>query len=222
MKPARGFAPILIVLIVLSSVLLVAGGLFAYQRNLKINSELTPLPVPAYLNQASTDDSSPEASAKDETANWKTYTNTEFGYEIKYPVKWFIQGPYGGQAGYDCTLVTSGVATIIELSRTELNDCGFVAEQLPPSEAEITILANKVPYEDIYNILGPSERVTINQIPFAKYKFTESSELPNVQATRLYTNKNGMGYLIFIKQSDKLGSYEPLYDQILSTFKFTN
>lgn len=32
-----------------------------------------------------------EASGADETANWKTYTNTKYGYELKYPSDWTFE-----------------------------------------------------------------------------------------------------------------------------------
>jgi len=66
----------------------------------------------------------------------------------------------------------------------------------------------------------PDEKVKIAGENATKYYFTEKSELPNIQATRIYFNHKGKDYLIFLKQIDKKGKYDPTYDQILSTFTF--
>ena len=43
-----------------------------------------PLPIPP----------PPESAVKDLTANWKTYTNTEYGFEVKYPGDWEVWGEF--------------------------------------------------------------------------------------------------------------------------------
>jgi len=203
--------PVVIVLAII--VLFVAATLI-------INAKLFPKskPSPTPTTQPSP---LPSPSPLDETANWKTYKNKLFGYQIKYPQEWFIQGPYGGQAGGECVEGLTDVA-LTEFSRSKLKDCGFIAEQLPPQEADITIWVQKEEYDDLSAILigQPKENITIAGIDAVKYPFTEKSEFPNIQATRIYFNHTGKGYLIFIKQKDKLGNYDPFFDQILSTFQF--
>lgn len=74
----KGFAPILIILI-LAAVLL--SGYFIYQKQTKPISSPEPSPL------------STEAPAKveDPTANWETYTNTKYGYSFKYPTNLSIK-----------------------------------------------------------------------------------------------------------------------------------
>lgn len=67
-----GFAPILIVVIIAALV----GGFLIYQNQTKpvlpVKQVVQPLPK------------------VDETANWKTYSNTKSGFELKYPQNWII------------------------------------------------------------------------------------------------------------------------------------
>lgn len=211
----KGFAAPLVVAIGALVIAIVAGVIgYSLKPTQKAQSSpsvmLTPMPT---------------SSPVDETAKWKTYTNKEFNYEVKYPASWYAAGPYGGQAGYDCLENPQGV-TIIEFSKIELTDCGFAADQLPPAEADVTIWVLNKPFttDEIptKNALGEdvSKRITIAGEEATKIAFTEKAERPNIQATRIYFNHAGRGYLIFLKQTDKKGNYDPIFDQILSTFKF--
>ena len=67
----KGVAPILIVFLI---AILAVGGYFVYQNKTK--------PVPQ--NQPVTSQSTP-TPASDETANWKTYKDSETGFSFKYP-----------------------------------------------------------------------------------------------------------------------------------------
>jgi len=72
MNNQKGFAPIVIVLIIVA---LFVGGIFIWQyfekEEVKIPEEKTS-----------------EEMTIDETADWKIYRNEEYGYEIKYPQDW--------------------------------------------------------------------------------------------------------------------------------------
>lgn len=67
----KGFAPILIIIIL---AMVALGGYLVYQKQTKL---------PA---------SSPQTaqSVSNETENWKTYTNTKYSYEFKYPSAWSL------------------------------------------------------------------------------------------------------------------------------------
>lgn len=202
-------------------ILVVLGAIYAY--TLLMENQIRPSEYESfkYLPTAKTPTKTlvtPTLSYTD-MANWKTYRNKTFGYEITYLPDWHIAGPYGGQAGYECLENPENV-TIVEFSKVKLTNCGFAGEQLPPQEADITIWVSEQSYSDL-NVLGtPDAQITISGEKAVKYIFTDKSELPNIQASRLYFNHGGKGYLVFLKQTDRKGSYDLVYDQILSTFKF--
>lgn len=165
-------------------------------------------------------------STNNENADWKTYINTKNSYSFSYPSSWLTLSP-GGQFGDKC-INSTDKDNIIELSQKTLDYCGFVADQLPNPEAEFTIWVLDKPWKDeeilTTDATGKdiSEDIVVANEKATKTPFTEKSEYPNTQATRIYFNHNNNGYLIFLKQTDKRGSYPPVYDTILSTIKFTD
>jgi len=211
-RTAQGFVQIVIIAVM--ALVIGAAAIYGYQ---KLTTKPSPSPSPTDRSIRLIE---PSPSPTDETANWKVYTNKVFGYSIKYPGFWFDQGPYGGQAGYDC-LENIDYGAIAEFSKTKLTDCGFVGEQLPPQEADVTIWVLNEKFPSLEKIISPNYSVTqIAGEKATKYPFTEKSELPNIQATRIYFNRGNKGYIIFLKQLDNKGTYDKLYDQILTTFRF--
>lgn len=70
----RGFAPILVIIIVAIAVI----GAIAYSQ-FKTKPQIQPSTSPFPI---------------DEKANWKTYENKKYGYSIKYPPRMIISPPY--------------------------------------------------------------------------------------------------------------------------------
>jgi len=70
------------ILIVVILAIIVGGGILGYKRNVfKEIISLTKFP----------EIKKPEKIVKDETANWETYRNEEYGFEIKYPKDFSLQ-----------------------------------------------------------------------------------------------------------------------------------
>lgn len=61
-------------------VLVFTGATFGAYRFGQRQAQPTPTPTPAAV----------VTPTPDATANWKTYTNTEYGYSIKYPTDWVV------------------------------------------------------------------------------------------------------------------------------------
>lgn len=77
----KGFAPILIVILLTAAV----GGFLIYTnlpagRQGSSNSQTKPNPSPTT-----------QSSFLDEAEDWKTYTNTEYKYTLKYPPDWTVE-----------------------------------------------------------------------------------------------------------------------------------
>lgn len=81
MNKQKGLAPILIVILIALAI----GGYLIYQKQTK------PVSVSQPVTQSSPSSAvSPVPNGTGETTNWKTYTNKEYGYYLKYPSSWII------------------------------------------------------------------------------------------------------------------------------------
>lgn len=76
MNKQKGLAPLLIIILIA----LALGGYLLYQKQTKLIA--TPQPVASTV-----------ASSSADISDWKTYTNTKYGFEIKYPIEAFIYVP---------------------------------------------------------------------------------------------------------------------------------
>ena len=82
----------LIVILIALGIVLVGGGIwYVSSKSSNIQSSSTSnLPISNTTTSAAT--STNVSPASNETANWKTYQNEEYGFEIKYPNDWEIVG----------------------------------------------------------------------------------------------------------------------------------
>jgi hypothetical protein len=83
-----------IIIIVVVTVVLF-GGVFAYSYlafKKQVKFAVVPPTSPSLSTQQILNKPFPLAGEPtDQTADWKTYTNTQYGFEIKYPQNWFIK-----------------------------------------------------------------------------------------------------------------------------------
>lgn len=77
MKNQKGFAPIFIIVGILT-IATVAGG--AYYLGTRKPVNVVPSPTPVVTSSPS--DASPISTDTGETANWKTYSNSQIGYSV--------------------------------------------------------------------------------------------------------------------------------------------
>jgi hypothetical protein len=204
---------ILIGLGVFLGVLILAGvvfGAYKYSQNQIPLEEPTPTPLPA---EVSTEEGDP-------TADWQTYTNTEYGYSIKYPKDWYITEPGGGP----------------EKGR-RMDFHPWRERSLDKVDYQISIIVNDVGYEkslttwldekigsypEEIKSLIKREKITLDN--FEGEKVLE--EVSQAGVYNIYTKKNTIIYNFMLapyspkELSQLLPESLDYFNLILSTFKF--
>jgi len=203
----KGFAPIIILVLITLAV----TGYFGYKNYWpKPQTLTTPTPIA---------DQAPNGNL----ANWKTYTNQEFGFSIKYPSDYSLHddGPNEVEQQKEKGQQISGTQPAILDTITFSN--------LAKNQFSISIFP-KTPNADINNVYEFSgicgtqfaDKTISNQISQLgniQYKRVQQS-LPDKKVMTDICLYNFNGNLITLRSSDS--STSNLLDQILSTFKFLN
>lgn len=158
--------------------------------------------------------------APDPTADWQTYTNTEYGYSIKYPKDWNTSEPEGGP----------------EKGR-RINFHPWRERSFDKVDYQISIIVNDVGYEKSLTVwldekigsyseeiksLITREKVTLDN--FEGEKVLE--EVSQAGVYNIYTKKNSFIYNFMLapyspkELSQLLPESLDYFNLILSTFKF--
>lgn len=166
----------------------------------------------------------PERKAKNPTAGWKTYTNTEYGFEIKYPEKDFgIKSPddvFGDarltvwSKDKDNPVLWISMGVVIGMKKGtnfSLSDFGIDYEnkRIFPEEKNIQIY--KIP------AVVNSKSVTIIRL----YPDDVDGQLLPSFDTLIEKNSNVLEVEIYGKKNANINDLKKINDQIVSTFKFT-
>ncbi len=163
----------------------------------------------------------PVITKADETANWKTYTNAKYGFELKYPETWATVNYDNGAPGF-------GIAF-----QSKIDGSGFkivTDENLSPSQTIKQYLQDGDARSQTAYEGSPSKDIISS-------KYTFVSNLPAIQREEFWNAagfktiityvKNGttIYYLQLQPQVNLDAKYteenQETYNQILSTFKFT-
>ena len=182
----KGFVSI--ILIVAIVIVVSTVGYFAFvKKSEPIVQQTTPTPTKTNTPVSPTPTPTPNLRA-----NWKTYTNSQYGFEVKYPDTWKVSET---AASVNFMLVKN--AQDVYLS--------FFVYNEPISEAEAHLPLFSVPGRKI----DSRTNVIINGIAWVKL-VVEKNQIA------LLTYSNGRTY------AAQYSTFENVSSQILSTFKFTN
>lgn len=192
-------APIAIIIIVVSAVI-VGGGILVYQYKFAPEeSEFTLTPPP-----------------KDETADWKTYRNEEYGYEIKYPKDWeardytqencFPQNPCVSSIGIHSPIPTDWIGVAIFDNPDMLSVKDWLSKFRKLEELE------------------KLEEFSLKEVEIGGTKGLRLTYLPSRPGAvtlqdAIYISKRGFVYMILLPGLPSPEIQEAI-DQILSTFRF--
>jgi len=164
----------------------------------------------------------PEKVVKDETLNWKTYRNEEYGFEIKYPTNWSVKKE--GLGSVVSEFVTKQIEPLAQIK--------FVSSEDPAKTVSIIISNNSKGYSleawiRIYqetspvgpSFLGQVDEFTIDENKGIKGWFgccmTYKQTVFLTKGNKTYQIEGGIRDL-------KTGTYnyEEVFNQMLSTFRF--
>ena len=156
-----------------------------------------------------------------QNADWKTYTNSKYGFEIKYPLDWTFREYISG-------------AAFFPKNKSGENTTGNGSVNIGFYERGANYC--KIPFEDYVKIAGPSEiqnYESLNTIEIAEndngievYKTTwnyadfQGNKKVSLPIAYFKTeNQQSCGSVeAFLNDNN----YSDIYDSIISTFKFTN
>lgn len=182
-KNHKLFLPVAAIVAVLLTVSLALG---AYQLGKSQTSPVTSS-NPAVVPQATP----PATPTPDPTAGWKTYTNEEFGFQIKYPSDWQLNGK----------MITSPQGDSLSLL---VNNLGYGFECYQTEREETTYLDRKTATKTFMR--GVKSENCDNDSQLSLFVTTQNRD-------------NKIDLMFGYKTINKKES-EKLVDQILSTFRF--
>ncbi len=191
-------------------VLLLAGAVWgAYligQRQTK--PTLQPTPTPEFATPT-----------PDPTADWQTYTNTEYGYSIKYPREWDLVEPgSNGEGSIALQNYLESQVTEEEKQNVRLNPdkiaitIGIYEEIITEDGSLLDWLKAHGHYESTMQGIPESiEETTIGGHQALKLSYP---------ATGVFYNFTSGKYVFYSYFNPKDSSYASTFDLILSTFRF--
>jgi len=196
-KKQKGISSSLGIVIIVIVAIVAVGGALAY-RYMWSSDE----PIDKMMMRTET--------PKDETADWQTYRNEEYGFELKYPSKWqFLENSWKNNKSIFPTF------SFYELDNVNPND-------------EVAKVSITKYLSDDYDVLPLNqstmgvEKITFKDLPALRVEEISEHSLGTYKWIRIYQEDERIeiGLLIYDYNEEKDDTYSPIFDQILSTFKF--
>ena len=158
---------------------------------------------------------SPTPSPTDETANWETYRNDKYGFELKYPSDFHYTEYYKE----DDKPISTDIDLKYKFLLTDSKNEWFVQLSVPSEKQTPTELLNKFPRE----YYSTSSTFDLNNISGLKVKYGGPEE--DVDNMVLFNSSDDDLFwfeLHSVTDKQKLIEKVNLFNQILSTFNFLN
>ena len=245
MKNNKGAASILTVLIIVG-VLVLGGGIYYFlvknpQKPVACTQEAKICPDGSAVGRTGPDcEFSP---CPDQTADWKTYANNDYGFEFKYPQTFFLNGQLidlgNGSYGFDdqtkqlnsdvspgATNLSVNFAEFSSLIDNKETCVNGVCSRKGPKEDQLIINQASVGDEIKTSSGFPGKVVSIGGVKGFRYlgynpqakAYNTGVVVFNSQVDRIELSMSIVASDETQAENDKLNKD---FDQIISTFKFT-
>jgi uncharacterized protein YxeA len=188
-------------------ILIVVGGIYYFLSNTNKKFVDNSVKIQVATTTTTNTSSTQTSASKSTTANWKTYMNSQYGFEFQYPADWNLpleKNPHDG------------------LGSIEL---GCPKEDVPDTEAcplNIGIWQSGSYEISIFDSpKAETKTFTVNGVQIKEFKpYKEPGSDGPIGYDEI---ANIPGDNITVQFTDSTGDYESngIFDQILSTFKFT-
>lgn len=194
----KGFAPIIIIVLITLGI----AGYFGYRQFKLITGDFADSP------------SSTPLSTPDTTINWKTYTNTKYSYQLRYPSTWKVQSMNSGEKLVETSAVNfrmvadktpgeSGFSLYITANPDSLLLTDWVTQN-PDNGALLLDVSKKINNSVVF----------INGLEWEKIDNNSIGFVPTGDVKYGLTHGGNLYFVVFY-------SADPdTLDQIISTFKF--
>lgn len=189
----NGFSTVLILLII---TVVGVGGYLIYQNQNKSTLQQTTQPLPTI----------------DETANWQVYTNTKFGYSLKYPPSLYIDSEKDTGPGFRLTKNKDVQDPTERIKQLEL---GVIVQENSTLEKQIASTKLGSPPDPGTKI----EQIQVNGKNALRIEnIIGGNPFGNI-STLIENNGNVFSLTLFAPKIDQ--ELKDMYYKMLSTFKFT-
>lgn len=157
------------------------------------------------------------------TLNWKTYTNTKYGFEIKYPTDWYVTD----LSSLNHYLLALNPQTRQIPSDTPVNRDGdykgYIEITISPNPAKLSLQSfyDGTKHENLYSkdvaTNGVEKIITMNKIEGTLFKGVSGLGIYNIASFGLDNN------IVEVQDnSQKPYDSNSIFARIISTFKFTS